>query len=150
MILVDTDEICAAIKDIFEDTRAIAEPAGALAVAGIKRCVEREAAHGAHAASPSTAARTSTSTACATSPSAPTSATQREALFAVTIPERPGSFQRSARLLGHAQRHRVQLPLSPTRRRAHLRRRRCCTGGAEKAGALRAVCAARGYHDRST
>ncbi len=35
MLLVNTDEICAAIKDIFEDTRAIAEPAGALGVAGL-------------------------------------------------------------------------------------------------------------------
>ena len=40
VILVTTDEICAAIKDIFEDTRSIAEPAGALAVAGLKRYVE--------------------------------------------------------------------------------------------------------------
>ena len=42
VIIVDTDEICAAIKDVFEDTRAIVEPAGALAVAGLKRYVERE------------------------------------------------------------------------------------------------------------
>ena len=42
VVLVSTDEICAAIKDIFEDTRSIAEPAGALAVAGLKRYVERE------------------------------------------------------------------------------------------------------------
>jgi threonine dehydratase len=42
MILVDTDEICAAIKDIFEDTRSVVEPAGALAVAGLKRYVARE------------------------------------------------------------------------------------------------------------
>jgi len=41
MILVNTDEICAAIKDIFEDTRGIAEPAGALGVAGLTRWVER-------------------------------------------------------------------------------------------------------------
>ena len=41
MITVKTDEICAAVKDIFEDTRAIAEPAGALAVAGMKKFVEK-------------------------------------------------------------------------------------------------------------
>jgi threonine dehydratase len=39
MVTVDTDEICAAIKDVFEDTRSILEPAGALAVAGMKRDV---------------------------------------------------------------------------------------------------------------
>ena len=44
VILVNTDEICAAIKDIFEDTRAIAEPAGALGVAGLTRWVERDGA----------------------------------------------------------------------------------------------------------
>src|SRR5690606_5643475 len=41
VIRVSTDEICAAIKDVFEDTRSIAEPAGALAVAGLKKYVER-------------------------------------------------------------------------------------------------------------
>ena len=41
VITVTTDEICAAIKDIFDDTRSIAEPAGALAVAGIKKYVEK-------------------------------------------------------------------------------------------------------------
>jgi threonine dehydratase len=44
---VTTDQICAAIQDIFEDTRSIAEPAGALAVAGIKKYVAREACTGA-------------------------------------------------------------------------------------------------------
>ena len=42
MILVDTDELCAAMKDVFEDTRAIVEPSAALGVAGAKRYVERE------------------------------------------------------------------------------------------------------------
>ena len=41
VILVDTDAICAAIKDVFEDTRSILEPAGALAIAGVKAWVER-------------------------------------------------------------------------------------------------------------
>src|SRR3954467_1994096 len=41
MVLVDTDEICAAIKDIFEDTRTVVEPSGALSLAGVKRHVER-------------------------------------------------------------------------------------------------------------
>ena len=42
MILVDTDAICAAIKDVFEDTRAVLEPAGALAIAGAKAWVEKK------------------------------------------------------------------------------------------------------------
>ena len=42
VIVVTNDEICAAIKDIFEDLRSVLEPAGALAVAGLKRYVERE------------------------------------------------------------------------------------------------------------
>ena len=41
IVLVDTDEICAAIKDVFQDTRSILEPAGALAVAGAKQYVEK-------------------------------------------------------------------------------------------------------------
>src|SRR3569623_856228 len=48
VVLVSTDEICAAIKDIFDDTRSIAEPAGALAVAGMKRYVERTGIRGDH------------------------------------------------------------------------------------------------------
>jgi hypothetical protein len=70
VVLVSTDEICAAIKDIFDDTRGIAEPAGALAVAGLKRYVERTGIRGS-TWWPSRAGPTSTSTACATSPSAP-------------------------------------------------------------------------------
>src|SRR6185503_11169141 len=42
VVVVDTDAICAAIKDVFDDTRSIAEPAGALAIAGLKAYVERE------------------------------------------------------------------------------------------------------------
>jgi threonine dehydratase len=61
IVLVSTDEICAAIQDIFEDTRSISEPSGALAVAGMISVWW-----------PSTAAPTSISTACATSPSVPT------------------------------------------------------------------------------
>jgi threonine dehydratase len=46
IVLVDTDAICAAIKDVFEDTRAILEPAGALAIAGMKHWVNREGVEG--------------------------------------------------------------------------------------------------------
>src|SRR5437879_10058515 len=46
MVLADTDAMCAAIKDVFEDTRVVLEPAGALAIAGAKAWVERHGARG--------------------------------------------------------------------------------------------------------
>ena len=58
MVLVDTDAICAAIKDVFEDTRSILEPAGALAIAGVKAWVERHRDEEPHATSRSPAAPT--------------------------------------------------------------------------------------------
>ena len=58
MIVVDTDAICAALKDVFEDTRAILEPAGALAVAGVKAWVQKHARDGTARSSRSRAART--------------------------------------------------------------------------------------------
>ncbi len=68
VITVTTDEICAAVKDIFDDTRASAEPAGAVALAGLKAYAAAGGV-GAAALSRSTAAPTSTSTGCGTSPS---------------------------------------------------------------------------------
>ena len=72
IVIVSNDEICAAIKDIFEDSRSILEPAGALAYAGLKRYVEKKRLTDKNLIA--IAARTSTSTACATWPSAPRSA----------------------------------------------------------------------------
>ena len=74
MVLVDTDEMCAAIKDVFEDTRVVLEPAGALAVAGAKAWVERHGAQGQDPRRRSLRAPTPTSTACASSPRKPRSA----------------------------------------------------------------------------
>ena len=74
ILLVDTDEICAAIKDVFEDTRSILEPAGALAIAGAKPYVERTRVRDRRRWSRWPAAPTPISTACASSPSAPRSA----------------------------------------------------------------------------
>jgi threonine dehydratase len=71
VITVSTDEICAAIKDIYDDTRSITEPAGALGVAGIKKYVEQPVVSAARPLSPLTPGPTSTSTACAMWPSAP-------------------------------------------------------------------------------
>jgi len=99
MVQVDTDAICAAIKDAFEDTRSILEPAGALAIAGVKAYVERHRVHG----------KTYVAIACGANMNfdrlrfvaeRAELGEEREAIFAVTIPERPGSFREFCALLG--------------------------------------------------
>ena len=100
VVLVSTDEICAAIKDIFEDTRAIAEPAGALAVAGLKRYVEREGiADGRRFAAIVSGANVNFDRLRHIAQRAQLGE-QREILLAVTIPERPGSLLRFCELIG--------------------------------------------------
>jgi len=99
VILVSTDEICAAIKDIYEDTRSIAEPAGALGVAGLKRYVAREGLAG----------RTLVAIDCGANVNfdrlrhiaeRADIGEQREALLAVTIPERPGALRAFCDVIG--------------------------------------------------
>jgi threonine dehydratase len=116
VITVSTDEICAAIKDIYDDTRSITEPAGALGVAGIKKYVERAASPG-RPWWPSTPAPTSTSTACATWPSAPSWARARSDHRR----DHPRAGQLQGVLRGHRQApdHRIQLPLH-TGSEAHI------------------------------
>ena len=100
VLLVSTDEICAAIKDIFEDTRSIAEPAGALAVAGLKRFVEREGgADGGRFAAVVSGANVNFDRLRHIAQRAQLGE-QRESLLAVTIPERPGSLMRFCELIG--------------------------------------------------
>ncbi len=100
VVLVSTDEICAAIKDIFEDTRSIAEPAGALAVAGLKRYVEREGgADGRRYAAVVSGANVNFDRLRHIAQRAQLGE-QRESLLAVTIPERPGSLMRFCELIG--------------------------------------------------
>ena len=100
VVLVSTDEICAAIKDIFEDTRSIAEPAGALAVAGLKRYVEREgAAAGRRYAAIVSGANVNFDRLRHIAERAAIGE-QRESLLAVTIPERPGSLLRFCEIIG--------------------------------------------------
>ncbi|HEY5789181.1 MAG TPA: threonine ammonia-lyase, biosynthetic, partial [Gammaproteobacteria bacterium] len=91
VVLVSNDEICAAIRDLFEDTRAIAEPAGALAVAGLKRYVERHALRDASLVAVVSGANINFDRLRHVAERTELGA-QREALLAVTIPERPGSF----------------------------------------------------------
>jgi threonine dehydratase len=99
IILVDTDDICAAIKDVFEDTRSILEPAGALAIAGAKAYVEREQMEG----------QTLIAIACGANMNferlrfvAERSefGERREAIFAVNIPEERGSLRKFCECLG--------------------------------------------------
>jgi threonine dehydratase len=98
VLLVTTDQICAAIQDIFEDTRSIAEPAGALAVAGIKKYVTREACTGRTLVAINGGANMNFDRLRYVAERADVGA-QREALLAVEIPEVPGSFLRLCELL---------------------------------------------------
>src|SRR5271167_4287231 len=91
IILVTTDQICAAIQDIFQDTRSIAEPAGALAVAGIKKYVARENCVARTLVAINGGANMNFDRLRYVAERADIGA-QREALLAVEIPERPGSF----------------------------------------------------------
>ena len=97
--LVDTDATCAALKDVFEDTRSILEPAGALSVAGVKAWCDRHR----------TRDRTYVAIACGANMNfdrlrfvaeRAELGEEREAILAVTIPERPGSFREFCALLG--------------------------------------------------
>jgi threonine dehydratase len=93
VVLVTTDEICAAIRDIYEDTRAIAEPAGALGVAGLKRWVEREGVSGRTLIAIESGANLNFDRLRYISERTETGA-HAEVLLAVTIPEEKGSFAR--------------------------------------------------------
>ncbi len=99
IILVDTDATCAAIKDVFEDTRSILEPAGALAIAAAKAYVEREQIRD----------QTLVAVACGANMNfdrlrfvaeRAEFGEDREAIFAVAIPEEPGSLRRFCDCIG--------------------------------------------------
>lgn len=102
-IAVDTDAVCAAIKDIFVDTRSIVEPAGALAVAAIKQYAAQQHAQGHHG-------QTYAAILCGANMNfdrlrfvaeRAEVGEEREALFAVSMPEERGSFRRFCELVGH-------------------------------------------------
>jgi threonine dehydratase len=104
IILVDTDAICAAIQDVFQDTRSILEPAGALAIAGAKAYVERS-----QMARQPVKNESLVAVACGANMNfdrlrfvaeRAELGEAREAVFAVTIPEQRGSFKRFCSLVG--------------------------------------------------
>ncbi len=99
IVLVDTDEMCAAIKDVFEDTRVVLEPAGALSIAGAKAWVERRGARGKTLVAVASGANTNFDRLRFIAEEAEVGE-HREAVLAVTIPERPGSFRRFCASLG--------------------------------------------------
>jgi threonine dehydratase len=99
MVLADTDAMCAAIKDVFEDTRVVLEPAGALAIAGAKAWFERHGARGKTLVAVASGANTNFDRLRFIAEEAELGE-QREAILAVTIPERPGSFKRFCATLG--------------------------------------------------
>jgi threonine dehydratase len=100
MVCVDTDAICAAIKDVFEDTRSILEPAGALAVAGMKAWCERNRVRDRTLVAIAGGANMNFDRLRFVAERAELGEA-REAIFAVSIPERPGSFREFCALLGN-------------------------------------------------
>ncbi len=99
VVLVTTDEICAAIKDIFEETRTIAEPAGALSIAGMKKDIAENSLEGQQLVAIESGANVNFDRLRHIAERADFGE-QKEALFAVKIPEVPGSFLKFCKLLG--------------------------------------------------
>jgi threonine dehydratase len=98
-VIVDTDEVCAAIKDVFQDTRSILEPAGALGVAAIKQYAAQHKLKGKTLVAITCGANMNFDRLRFVAERAEFGE-QREALFAVTIPEERGSFKRFCELIG--------------------------------------------------
>ncbi len=102
VITVSTDQICAAIKDTYDDTRAICEPAGAISLAGLKKYVDEHAIEGHTLVAINSGANMNFDRLRHVSERAEIGE-QREALLAVEIPERPGSFKQFCQLIGKRQ-----------------------------------------------
>lgn len=99
VITVNTDEMCAAIKDIFEDTRSIAEPAGALSLAGLKKYVGATGCRGKTLVAIDSGANTNFDRLRYISERTEFGE-KREAIFAVTLPEKPGAYKKFCKDLG--------------------------------------------------
>jgi threonine dehydratase len=99
VVLVDTDALCAAIKDVYQDTRSLLEPAGALGLAGLKAYAEREGLKDETLITITSGANMNFDRLRFVAERAEVGES-REAVFAVTIPEERGSFRRFCELLG--------------------------------------------------
>lgn len=99
VVTVSTDEICAAIKDIFDDTRSIAEPAGGLSLAGLKKYVAREKCEGRTLVAIDSGANMNFDRLRHISERTELGE-KREGVFAVTLPEKPGAFKSFCQTLG--------------------------------------------------
>ena len=99
VILVDSDAICAAIKDVFEDTRSILEPAGALAVAGAKEYARQHKLKDKNLIAVTSGANMNFDRLRFVAERAEFGE-QREAVFAVTLPEKPGAYKKFLALIG--------------------------------------------------
>ena len=100
MVLVDSDEVCAAMKDLFENVRAVAEPSGALGLAGLKKYVKQNNLEGKNMAAILSGANLNFHTLRYVSERCEIGE-NREALLAVTMPEKPGSFLKFAHVIGN-------------------------------------------------
>lgn len=100
VILVSADEICAAIKDIFDDTRTVTEPAGALAVAGLKKYIKQHESRNSHFVAINSGANINFDRLRHVAERAELGE-HRELLFSATIDERPGSFLKFCKIIGN-------------------------------------------------
>jgi len=118
VVTVANDEICAAIQDVFEDTRSVLEPAGALSIAGLKRCVASGSLAGGSAVAIASGANMNFLRLGYVTERAEVGE-HREAILAVTIPERPGSFLEFCRIVGQRSVTEFNYRLA-TRAEAHI------------------------------
>jgi threonine dehydratase len=142
-ITVDTDEICAAIRDIFEDTRSIVEPAGGLSVAGLKKYVAEHDLHGQSLVTINCGANVNFDRLRHIAERAAVGE-HTEMLLAVEIPEEPGSFRRFCELLGRRGVTEFNYRYSDTRN-AHIFVGIQLTRGEEEQAELVAKLRAAGY-----
>ena len=142
IVRVSTDEICGAIKDVFDDIQTIMEPAGALAVAGLKAWVEREGVRDRTLVAVLSGANMNFDRLCFVAERAEVGEA-REALLAVTIPERPGAFREFCAALGRRVVTEFNYRLSG-REQAHIFVG-VATESRQDGSALAALLNARGY-----
>jgi threonine dehydratase len=143
VVTVSTDEMCAAIKDIFEDTRSIAEPAGALALAGLKKYVAKTGVKGKTLLAIDSGANTNFDRLRYISERTEIGE-KREMVLSVTIPERPGSFKAFCSALGKRSITEFNYRYADNRE-AHIFVGLQIAEGAESRDAVIARLEARGY-----